>query len=285
MYGRVLLLVLLGAAPPLPAHSDATVPALDRQQALAISQAAIGRVLDDVVLHDTRGAVSLDQLRGKPLVLSFVYSSCFHTCPVTTSFLHKVVRIAREALGEQSFNVATVGFDLPTDSAARMAEFARQHGIDDPGWVFLSGDQPTIDALTKAVGFQFFPSPRGFDHLVQATLVDAEGRVYRQVYGETFETPALVEPLKALLIGGRSQPGVLADWVNDVRLFCTIYDPGSGRYEFDYSVLVAAAVGVLCLGGLAVWLVLAWRETSRSDARRAASRTAARSFKPRGRFS
>ncbi len=95
-------------------------------------------------------------------------------------------------------------------------------------------------------------------------MVDPDGRVYRQVYGETFETPALVEPLRQLLIGARTQPGILAEWVNDVRLFCTIYDPSSGRYAFDYSVLVVIVVGIACLGGLAVWLVQAWRESSRA---------------------
>lgn len=279
MYGRVLLLFLLGTAPLTPVRGDAADPAFDRQQALATSQAAIGRTVDGVVLQGTRGPVPLADLRGKPLVLSLVYSSCFHTCPVTTSYLHEVVRIAREALGEGSFNVATVGFDVPTDSPARMAGFARQHRIDEPGWFFLGGDTPAIDALTRAVGFQYFASPRGFDHLVQATVLDAEGRVYRQVYGESFEAPALVEPLKELLIGARTQPDALAEWVNDVRLFCTVYDPSTGRYAFDYSVLVAAIVGVLCLGGLAAWLVQAWREATQSAAAR---RPARRSTPPVG---
>lgn len=263
---RYCLSLVVSLAALVLARGEAWAQEFDRQQALTVSQAAIGKLLGDHAFRDTQGVVKLSDLRGKPLVLSFVYSSCYHTCPVTTSYLRKVVRIAREALGETSFNVATIGFDVPNDSPARMADFARQHGIDEPGWVFLSGDSASIEALTRVTGFQYFPSPRGFDHLVQATVVDADGRVYRQVYGETFEAPALVEPLKQLLIDGRSQPSALAEWANDVRLFCTVYDASSGRYQFDYSVVVLIIVGTLCLGGIGVWLVQAWRETSRTRA-------------------
>ncbi len=250
------------------AHGEGATD-FDRQQALTVSQAAIGKPIGDLAFRDSSGTVTLAELRGKPLIISFVYSSCFHTCPVTTSYLHEVVDIAREALGETSFNVTTIGFDVANDTPSRMAKFARQHRIDEPGWWFLSGDQSSIGSLTEAVGFQYYPSPRGFDHLVQATIVDADGEVYRQVYGETFEAPALVEPLKQLLITGRTQPAPLAEWINDIRLFCTVYDPSSGRYQFDYSVLVLIVVGLLCLTGLAAWLVQAWRETSRAQASQA----------------
>ena len=34
-----------------------------------------------------------------------------------------------------------------------------------------------------------------------------------------------------------------------VKLLCTVYDPAADRYRFDYSIFVAASVGLLCLGG------------------------------------
>ena len=51
-------------------------------------------------------------------------------------------------------------------------------------------------------------------------------------------------------------------WVDNVRLFCTIYDPSTGRYRFDYSIFVAIIIGTLCLAAIAVCLVRAWRENS-----------------------
>jgi hypothetical protein len=139
--------------------------------------------------------VSLAGYRGKPLVVSLIYTSCYHVCPTITQSLAHAVEVAEEALGEASFQVATVGFDAAVDSPERMATFAREQGIDHPGWRFLSADAATIEELSTALGFIFYRSPKGFDHLTQTTIIDSGGTVYRQVYGDTFPAPRLVEPL------------------------------------------------------------------------------------------
>jgi protein SCO1/2 len=117
-----------------------------------------------------------------------------------------------------------------------------------------------------AVGFYRVPSPRGFDHTVQLTLIDAEGIVYRQVYGEVFEAQQLVEPLKELVLGRpRPDDGLLARLGKRVRLLCTVYDARGDRYLFDYSLFVGMLAGVLVLGVAAAWLVVEiWRKRSRA---------------------
>jgi len=61
-------------------------PDFDEKAALATSQAAIGRMLEDVTLRDRSGkTVQLANYRGKPLVISVIYTSCYHICPTTTS--------------------------------------------------------------------------------------------------------------------------------------------------------------------------------------------------------
>jgi protein SCO1/2 len=113
------------------------------------------------------------------------------------------------------------------------------------------------------LGFIYFPSPRGFDHLAQTTVVDPEGRVYRHVYGADFEAPALVEPLKELVFGGAADFVSLEGLINRVRLFCTLYDPASERYKFDYSIFISMTVGLLTMIGIAAILVVAWRRSHR----------------------
>ncbi|HZD51660.1 MAG TPA: SCO family protein, partial [Woeseiaceae bacterium] len=157
---------------------------LDESAALSFSQAAIGRTLGRHRLTDRRGrTLELDEFRGRPLVVSLIYTSCAHTCPMLTTHLKDVVETAREALGEESFAVLTVGFDAANDTPARMASFARERGIDLSDWYFASADAATIDALSHELGFVFQRSAAGFDHLTQTTVVDAGGRVYAQLYG------------------------------------------------------------------------------------------------------
>ena len=234
---------------------------INSNDALRVSEAAIGRQLPAATLVDQHGRVlELASLRGRPLVLNFVYTSCAFVCPTLTAHLKDVVRVGRDALGANSFNVLTVGFDTRVDTPQRMAQFARERGIDLPGWYFASGDSTTIGALAAAAGFQFAPQTGGFDHVAQVTIVDPEGRVYRQVYGPDFEPPLLVDPLKNLLLGAtRSEPPTTR-WLTTVRLLCSAYDPRSGRYRFDYSLIVEIAIGLLCTIGVGLFIIRAWNQ-------------------------
>ena len=127
---------------------------------------------------------------------------------------------------------------------AAAAGFARKQGIDNRGWQLLSISPEAIKVLSEELGFEFFSSPNGFDHITQATVIDAEGRIYRQVYGEVFETPLLVEPLKELVLGQpKPNQTMLSELIDKVRFFCTTYDPARDAYHFDYSLFIGMAIG------------------------------------------
>ena len=248
----VLVAVLLS---PAARASD-----YDRDTALRASQAAVGQVLGDYTFRDTRGQpFRLQSLRGKPMILSMIYTSCHHVCPLITQNLEDKVAIARDAFGEDSFDVVTIGFDWPVDTAERMRIYASSRGIDETRWHFLSGDESVIAAVARDVGFQYFASAKGYDHLSQTTVVDAAGRVYRQVYGQDFDAPALVEPLKELIFDTPRDAGLVEHWVDTLRFFCTVYDPNTGRYRFDYSVFMTVIVGLICLGAILYFVVHEWR--------------------------
>ncbi len=237
--------------------------AFDGEAALRTSQAAIGRTLSEQSLVNRRGErVRISDYRGKPLLISFIYTSCYHSCSVFTRYLGEIVEVAREALGEDAFSVATIGFDAVNDSPGRMMIYASGQGIDVPDWSFLSGDVESIEALTTELGFTYAASPKGFDHMAQVSVIDGNGKVYRQIYGDRFDPPALVEPLKELVFGLDPASSTMDRWVDNVRLFCTIYDPSTGRYRFDYSIFFAMIIGFLCLASIAIFIVRAWRQSS-----------------------
>jgi len=254
--------ILSTSAPAYTSFEEYSEVAFDAEEALRVSQAAIGRsVSDHSFVNRNEGAVRMSDYRGKPLVLSLIYTSCYHSCSVFTRYLGEIVDVARESLGESSFSVATIGFDALNDSPGRMMLYASGQGIDMPDWSFLSGDVNTLNTLTTELGFTYAASPKGFDHMAQVTVIDANGRIYRQVYGDRFDPPALVEPLKELVFGVDSTSTPLDRWVDNVRLFCTIYDPSTGRYRFDYSIFFAIIIGILCLASIAIFIVRAWRQS------------------------
>jgi protein SCO1/2 len=234
----------------------------DRATALSISQAVLGNDLPDLSFTKVSGeSLALRELQGKPLVISLIYTSCYHICPTTTKHLHKVVRKARAALGTDSFNVLTIGFDVQKDSPQMMQFFADQQGVSDAGWYFLSADQATIDALADALGFIYYATAHGFDHLIQATVIKEDGEIFRQIYGINFETPLLVEPLKQLVFKTSPDDSLFSSLSNQVKLFCTVYDPAVDKYKFDYSLFIGMFIGFLCVGLLGFQLVREWRRT------------------------
>lgn len=233
---------------------------LDDAEALRTSQAAIGRVLGGYTLTDSSGApLTLEQLRGRPVVLSFIYTSCYYVCPSLTLRLRGTVKVARDALGDSAFSVVTVGFDSPRDTTDRMAVYGRERRVGGPGWYLASADAETIRRIAHDAGFTYVPSPKGFDHVTQTTILDASGRIVLQIYGEDFAPPSVVEPLKKLVWGGQVDRLALASLVDRVRLVCTVYDPASGRYRFDYSLIVEIVAGALALGIAAAGILAAMR--------------------------
>jgi protein SCO1/2 len=230
----------------------------DRDSALDISQDAIGRQLGDHQLTDRfNRQVNLQDYAGRPLLISMIFTSCHHVCPTTTKNLDRATRAAREILGEDSFDIVTIGFDTAHDSPDAMRAFAREQNIHAESWKFLSGSKETIEALSADLGFQYFPSPRGFDHINQVTIIGRDNAVYRQVYGISFELPWLVEPLKELVLNRPASQGhIIASLVDRVRLFCTVYNPATGRYEIDNSIFIQAAIGFLVVLSGFVYL---WR--------------------------
>jgi len=105
---RFLFLGLIGAgllaSPAMAASHDTTghtpsaaaggdpASKFDQKAALAISQGAIGKSLGDYTLTAADGRnLRMSEFRGKPLVISLIYTSCYHICPTTTQHLAKVV--------------------------------------------------------------------------------------------------------------------------------------------------------------------------------------------------
>jgi protein SCO1 len=270
----IALTALLALVPNVGAPNDiapsAGVPAvstIDPTQAMRVSQAAIGRQIGDYRLTDQFGQpLELARLRGRPLIISFIYTSCAYACPTLTTRLNAVAKVAREALGKDSFSIVTIGFDTRVDTAEQMRRYAQDRGVDMPGWYLAAADQSTVDQLAADTGFVYAPAAGGYDHFAQLTIVDPQGRVFRQVYGADFEPPLIVEPLKTLVLGAAPTASPAANWLNAVRLICTTYDPKSGRYRFDYSLILEIVIGVMCTLAIAIFVVRAWNQTRASDA-------------------
>lgn len=275
MRRRLVLAVVTGAAIALSsgaaaqgaqpdARSGNTPLNIDRS--LELSQQAIGRMTGNHRFIDSKGgSTSLSELRGRPLVVSLIYTGCAHICPMTTQRLRQAVEDAQRVMGPDRFGVVTIGFDSRNDTPMRMAAFGRAQGVDLPGWRLLSADASTVSALASELGFSYTAYSGGFVHTTQTTILDRDGRVYRQVYGDDFPIQVFMEPLKEAVYGTVGTFLNVDGLLDRVRFLCTVYDPTQGRYRISYTIAMSLLAGVISLGTTAIVISRAWLHSRRAS--------------------
>lgn len=245
-------------------RSPGQLPRIDETHAIRLALDAVGREMPDFQFLDRYGKpVRISDFRGKPLLVSFIYTGCFEICPTQTRTLHEAVKGLDAMLGEDHFNVVSIGFNQPFDDSHAMNAFATQHRINHRNWAFLSPATHEVDALTQSLGFSWVSTPAGFDHVLGVTIIDAEGRVHSQVLGEA-TTEQLGTPLRRLLL--YEQPQTLTGAVglfDRVRILCTVFDEKTGEYRYDWKLIFQLISGLLFFLTMFIWLFAEWRRQRR----------------------
>ncbi len=208
-------------------------------------------------VDSTGKPVTLGDYFGKrPVVLAEVYFSCGMLCP-------QVMHGAADALKQTGFKagkdyeIVIASFD-PKDTAQQAASekqlFLRWLG--DPaaasGGHFLTGQQPSIDALSNTTGFQYVrvPGPDGkmdqFAHSSVIMVATPDGRLSKYFSGIQYEPRDL---RLAMVDASNHKIGTAADLF---LLYCCNYNPSSGRYTVAILRVLglAACVTILVMLGM-----------------------------------
>jgi protein SCO1/2 len=193
-----------------------------------------------------------DYFGRKPVVLILAYYRCPMLCSqvlagATHAFRQLPFRIS------QQFNVLTVSFDpreTPALAAASKQTYIASYGQSQAaeGWHFLTGQQAEITALTQAVGFHYAwdAETQQYAHATGIVVLTPSGKVAQYFYGIDYPAQDL---RLALVQSSEERIGSLSD---EVLLFCSHYDPNSGRYTAIMSrvLQIAGAFTLLILGGV-----------------------------------
>jgi protein SCO1 len=221
---------------------------------VGIEQHLDGQVPADLAFVDDTGrAVTLGDYFGeKPLVLNLVYYSCTMLCGEALAGLSASMKVIKFDVGDQ-FDVITVSFnpqETPELAAAKKKEYVRRYGRAgaEKGWHFLTGPAESINALAKAVGFQYqYDATRNqYAHTTAILVLTPQGRISRYFYGVEF-------PPKDLRLGlVEASSGKIGNPVDQVLLYCYHYDPAVGKYGAVVAnvLKIGAAVTILLIAGL-----------------------------------
>ena len=248
----------------VPAPGKAASEQIPILKEIGIDQKLNNQVPLDLEFNDETGAtVKLRQFFGpRPVVLALVYYGCPMLCTQVLNGLAGSLQGVSFTAGDE-YEVVVVSFDpgeTPAMAADRKQQFMRRY-VRDPKATsihFLTGREASVKALTSAVGFRYAwdTATAQFAHPAAMTVLTADGRVSRYLYGVEFAP----RDVKLALV--EASEGRIGSFVEQAMLFCYHYDPERGRYGFVIMNIVraAGALTVLLIGG---WIVLSLRRERR----------------------
>jgi protein SCO1 len=143
--------------------------------------------------------LSLQELRGKVVAVTFIYASCTDTCPLLTAKMVQLQNRFGADFGSKVFFVA-VTVDPQRDTPEVLKRYAQAHGADLAGWAFLTGAAAEILQVTRRYGIYIKKTPLGdVDHTFLTSLIDQSGILRVQYLGVRFDPEELLRDLQSLV--------------------------------------------------------------------------------------
>ena len=266
----VAFIVVLAALTPSATHAQDLGPAPGERVGAGVpAQAGMPELLQEVGLDQKLNAqiplnltfkdesgrtVKLGDFFGnRPVILTLNYFECPMLCTEVLNGLTGALSTLNFSIGKD-FDVVTVSFDprdTPERARAKKANYVKRYRRDGAaeGWHFLTGNEPEISMLTRAVGFRYaYNKAVGqYAHASGIIVATPDGRLSRYFYGIEYGPRdvrlALIEAADRK-IGGPADQLLLA---------CFHYDPSSGKYSLAVMRIVrTAGVATLLIIGVAV---------------------------------
>jgi protein SCO1/2 len=159
----------------------------------------IGPASEFTLTNQDGKRLTLKELRGEVLAVTFIFASCADTCPLLTA---KMVGI-RDRLGSafgDKFYFVSITVESERDAPDVLKRYADAHKANPAGWAFLTGTKAEIRDVAKRYGIYYKKSQRGdVDHTFLTSLVDQNGTLRVQYMGVKFNPDEMLRDLQSLL--------------------------------------------------------------------------------------
>ncbi|HZU10259.1 MAG TPA: SCO family protein [Pseudacidobacterium sp.] len=250
-------------------NSDKLPPVLGR---VRVVQKLNTRLPLEAEFRDETGkAVHLDDYFGRrPVILALVYYNCPMLCSEELNGLTGALEMVKFRPGKD-FDVVVVSID-PTETydlaAQKKAYYVKRYGHPETadGWHFLTGQEPSIQALANATGFGYtrVPGPDGrmtqFAHASAIQLVTPDGRIAQYYLGVEYSP-------KDIMLGlVEASQHKIGSPVDNILTYCYHYDPTLNRH----SLIIARVVQLACLVTVffvGLYLLVAFRREAKQKQR------------------
>ena len=220
--------------------------------------------LDALFVDDEGQPVTLSKyFDGKhPVVLTTVYYNCPMLCSEEMDGLTSALEMVHLVPG-RDFQIVIISIDpteTPKLAAEKKAFYLRRYGHPETaaGWHYLTGKEPAIDAVTKAVGFGYVrvPGPDGrltqYAHASSIEIATPQGRLAQYYLGVEYSP-------KDVLLGLVDASGNhIGSPVANILTYCYRYDPQTNKHSLMV-VRVVQLGGIVTVASLGGFIFLMFR--------------------------
>jgi len=159
----------------------------------------IRRAPDFVLIDQDNHRFESAQLRGKVVVLTFIFTSCSDVCPIFTANLATLQRKLNPRYAAELYFVS-VTTDPEVDSAKVLKAYAQRYRADLKNWVFLTGSEAQLRQVWNGFSVQVIRKSRGLvQHTSLTTVIDRDGSRRHDYFGEKWSANDLERDLLTLL--------------------------------------------------------------------------------------
>lgn len=164
-----------------------------------------GETVPDFTMTTQEGqALRLSELRGKVVVLTFIFTRCPRPdfCPkIDTKFAELAKKVSTVAERENQVRLVSVSFDPEHDTPAVLADHAKLRGARPPLWQFAVASHEDLRKVARQLGLSYGPTENEIIHTLTTAIIDQEGRVVEILEGSSWTPEDVFMTIRKVLSG------------------------------------------------------------------------------------
>ena len=168
-----------------------------------------GEFPDTVLTNQNGKEFSFSDLKGKVVVVSYIYTNCPDICHVISARMNVFKNKLKGANIQDKVYFVSISIDPERDTPEALRQHAKMMNLDLTNWVFVTGDEYLINSTIQAAGMEAIKEPvqhsedgkpsYSITHRDRISLVDREGRIRKHYKGTTFDMDELLGDIKSLI--------------------------------------------------------------------------------------
>ncbi len=162
------------------------------------------------LITDEGKPFSLDQLKGKVVIMTYGYTQCPHVCPTILAYLEQVKEKLDKDGMKGKYKIVFVSVDPQHDTVQNLQKYKKEHGFDD--FIFLTGSKEALQKVWK--DYHVYVKDRGvmemkhgdmvmkhrmIDHTAKVTIIDKKGNIREEFLGMYLPVDKIVQDVETLI--------------------------------------------------------------------------------------